>query len=198
MRNSLAVFYMQSRRYADGERELKALLTPFASQYGADNSATLMIHGNLGGALRQQGKIEESGPHYLRAMEGNRKIYGTDHPRSVMTLHNYGNWLLDAGRIEHAAQTQAEAAAAAERTFPEAHPTKAEIMTSSGKVKTKQARYAEAENDLLKSIDMKIALRGPTNSRLFQSREALRELYLAWGRPDDAAKWVEPAAVDGK
>ena len=193
MRNSLAVFYRQARRYADGERELKTLLAPYASQYGADNSATLMIHGNLGGALRQQGKIEESGPYYLRAMEGNRKIYGTDHPRAVMTLHNYGNWLLDAGRIDDAERTQAEAAAAAERTFKEQHPTKAEIRTSIGKVKTRQARYADAEKDLLQSVEMKIALRGPENSRLFQSREALRELYTAWGRPDDAARHAEPA-----
>ncbi len=194
MRNSLAVFFMMSRRYADGERELKALLAPFSSQYGADNPTTLMIHGNLGGALRQQGKVEEAGPYYLRAMEGYRKLFGTDNPRSIMTLHNYGNWLLDAGRVDEAAATQADALAAADRIYKELHPTQAEIMTSIGKVRTRQERFAEAEQVLLKSVEMKVALRGETNSRLFQSREALRELYAAWKRPEEIAKWAEPPA----
>jgi tetratricopeptide (TPR) repeat protein len=195
MRNSLAVFHLQARRYADGERLLKALLEPSAKQYGEDNFQTLMIHGNLGGALRQQGKVEEAGPHYLRAMEGNRKLFGTDHPRSLMTLHNYGNWLLDAGRIAEADATQSEALATADRVFKEPHPTKAEIITSLGKVRTRQARYDEAEKLLLQSIELKTALRGPGNSRLFQSREALRELYAAWGKPELVARYAEVEKV---
>ena len=192
MRNSLAVFHMQSRRYADGERVLGALIAPYAAQYGEDNVNTLMVHGNLGGALRQQGKIAEAGPHYLRAMEGNRKLFGTDHPRSLMTLHNYGNWLLDAGQVTEADAVQTEALATSERVFKEPHPTRAEILTSLGKVRTHEARYDEAEKLLLESVALKTTLRGPDNSRLFQSREALRELYTAWGKPDLVARYAEP------
>lgn len=195
LRNSLAVYYMQSRRYADGERELKALLGPYAAQYGDHNSMTLMIKGNLAGALRQQGKVDESGPYYLEAMLGNRGLYGTDHPRSIMTLHNYGNWLLDAGRTDDAERAQVDALAAVDRALPDPHPTRAEILTSLGKVRTRQGRFDEAERYLLQSVELKTTLRGPTNSRLFQSREALRELYTAWNRPDEVARYAEPVAA---
>lgn len=192
MRNSLAVFHLQARRYAEGELLLKDLIEPHARLYGADNYQTLMVHGNLAGALRQQGKVEEAGPHYLRAMEGNRKQFGTDHPRSLMTLHNYGNWLLDAGRVAEADAAQAEALATVDRVFKELHPTKAEIVTAIGKVRTREGRYDEAERLLLQSVEMKTTLRGPQNSRLFQSREALRELYAAWGKPERVAQYAEP------
>lgn len=194
MRNSLAVFYLQARRFEDGERELRSLLEPTERQHGADNANTLMIAGNLGGALRQQGKIEESGPYYLRAKEGQLRTYGPDHPNSIMTAHNYANWLLDAGRAGESLAAQEDALAAADRVFAEPHPLKAEIVTSIGKAKTRLGRYAEAERDLLLSIEMKIATRGPDNSRLPLSREALRELYTAWNRPEDAARYAEPAS----
>jgi len=194
MRNSLAVFYMQARRFADGERELRSLLEPYERLFGPDNANVMTIVGNLGGALRQQGKVEESGPYYLRAMEGNRRIHGTDHTRSIMTLHNYGNWLLDAGQAQDALRVQREALDAAGRALPPAHPTVGEIMTSIGKANIALGHYAEAERDLLASIDMKIAARGPGNSRLRLSREALVELYTAWNRPDDAARHAEPPA----
>ncbi len=193
MRNSLAVFHLQARRYAEGEVLLKGLLEPNAKVYGADNFQTLMIHGNLAGALRQQGKVDEAGPYYRRAMEGMRAQFGTDHPRSIMTLHNYGNWLLDAGRVDEAEAAQVEALAAADRIYKDAHPTKSEITTSLGKVRTRQGRYAEAEQSLLKSVEMKTASGGANNSRLFQSREALRELYTAWGKPGLVAQYAEPA-----
>lgn len=196
MRNSFAVFHLQARRYADGERLLKELLEPFTKLYGEDNFQAVMVHGNLGGALRQQGKVEEAGPHYLRAMEGNRKLFGTDHPRSLMTLHNYGNWLLDAGRVAEADAVQTEALATAERVYQGPHPTRAEIVTALGKVRTSEGRYADAEKLLLQSVDMKTALRGPQNSRLFQSREALRELYTAWGKPELVEKHAEPAKAE--
>lgn len=191
MRNSLAVFYLQARRFADGERELRSLLEPTERQHGADNGYTLTIVGNLGGALRQQGKIAESGPYYRRAMEGTLRLYGTDHPSSIMTRHNFANWLLDDGQAEASLRAQQEALAAAGRVYPEPHPTEAEILTGLGKALTRLGRYAEAEQALLRSIDMKIATRGPDNSRLPLSREALRALYLAWNRPEDAARYAE-------
>ncbi len=194
LRNSLAVYYMQSRRFAEGERELKALLAPYAAQFGDDNDLTIMVKGNLAGALRQQGKVEESGPYYLAAMQGNRTIFGSEHPRAIMTLHNYGNWLLDAGRVDDAERAQLDAQADGARALPETHPFHAEVITSLGKVRTRQQRFEEAEHYLLQSVEMKTALRGPGNSRLFQSREAFRELYTAWGRPDDAAHYAEPDA----
>ncbi|HUD42977.1 MAG TPA: serine/threonine-protein kinase [Dokdonella sp.] len=192
MRNSLAVFYLQARRFADGERELRSLLEPYQRQHGPDNGNTLMIVGNLGGALRQQGKIEESGPYYLRAKEGHLRHYGADHPNSVATAHNYANWLLDAGRADESLAEQQAVLATAERLYPEPHPIKGEILTGIGKARTRLGRYAEAEQDLLRSIELKIATHGPGNSRLPASREALRELYTAWNRPGDAARYAEP------
>ncbi len=193
-RNSLAVFYMQARRFADGERELTSLVDAYERVHGPEGTYTLMLHGNLGGALRQQGKIEASGPHYRRAMEGFRKLFGTDHMRSITTLHNYANWLLESGDANGAVQEQEAALAAIGRVSPGDSPTTAEILTGLGKARLGAGDLTGAERALLESVRMKIATRGPDNSRLPASREALRELYTKLGRDDEVARYAEPVA----
>ncbi|WP_440223435.1 tetratricopeptide repeat protein [Dokdonella sp. MW10] len=195
MRNSLAVFHMQSRKFAEGERELKALLDPVRRQYGDGSRFALMIEGNLGGALRQQGKVEEAGPYYQRTYENYLRLFGPDHMRSMQAAHNYANWLLDAGRIAEALAMQRSALEAMRKQYPDDHPVTAEILTGLGKAQIAAGDLDDAERSLLESMRMKIAVRGPDSSRLPASREALRELYTKLGRTDEVARYAEPAAT---
>lgn len=194
-RNSHAVYHLQARRFAEGEALLRGLLPDYARIYGEDSSMTLVVVGNLAGALRQQGKIEEAGPFYLRAADHFEASLGPDAPFSLMTRHNYGNWLLDMGRAQEALELQRDVARRWKQRLGEAnHPSLAETLTSQGKAELALGDLAAAEASLQASVDMKIALRGPDNTRLIHSYRGLADLHAARGDDAGAARYAALAS----
>lgn len=189
MRNSLAVFYLQQRRFADAEQELKSLLPAMERVFGPENSFTNLVVANLGGALRQQGKVEESGPYYLRAYENALARYGEMHWRPLMAQHNYANYLLDAGRVQESLDLQIAAHDNALQVLGERHPVVSGALRGQGRAVMRLGRLQEAETLLLEALAQQEALFSPGNTQVMQTREALVELYEAMGRPEDAARY---------
>ncbi len=183
MRLSLAVFYLQKRDFAAGERELKAMLGPMAQLYGTESSMVAMVHGNLGGALRQQNKIEEAGPHYRFAYDFNLKHDGPEAPNTIMTRHNLANWMLDAGEAKEANIEQLACLKLAERVFGAEHDVTAEILRGLGLSQIALGQLAEARTSLERSLAIKTALYGDTDGPLAQVREAIGQLEAAEHMP---------------
>ena len=179
VRNSLAVLFLEAKRYADAERVLKAALPDYEKTYGPDHSATLGLIGNLGGALRQGGKVAESGAYYRRAAEGFSAKLGDQHPRAIMTRHNYGNYQLDAGDAEASLETQRTVYARAVQTFGNEHPVVAEILEGWGKAATALGHWDEAQARLDESLAMKTRIYGADHHALDATKEARAELEKA-------------------
>lgn len=192
LRNSLAVFHLQNRDFAAGERVLKPLLEPMERVFGTDNTMTLMVAGNLGGALRQQGKIDESGPYYQRTLDGRTALHGADDSRTLMAKTNYANWLLDVERIDESMAGQREVVDAIDRLHGGRHPAKIGALIGLGRAHIRLQRYSEAEALLLEVLQLQTDMEGEQSPRIVRIHEALRELYTAWGRPDEAARYPLP------
>lgn len=178
-RLSLAVFHLQKRDFAAGEKELKSMLGPVASQFGEESAMLAMVHNNLGGALRQQGKVEEAGPHYRYAYEYNLEHSGAEAPNTLMARHNLANWLLDDGQIEKAYDEQTACLAISERTFGPEHNVTAEVLRGLGMAQLALGRLAEARASLERSLAIKTALFGDAEGPLARLHENLAQLAAA-------------------
>ena len=178
-RLSLAVFHLQKRDYAAGEKELKALLDPVARTYGENSAMLAMVHNNLGGALRQQGKVEEAGPHYRYAFDFNLEQNGPQAPNTIMARHNLANWLLDAGQAETALEEQQACLALSESVFGADHDVTAEILRGLGMAQIALGKLPEARVSLERALSIKTALYGDTEGPLARLRENLAQLEVA-------------------
>lgn len=191
LRNSLAVSYLQARRYADAEVELKAILPIAERVYEPTHRVTLSIVANLAGALRQQGtpeKVAESGPHYRRAADVSLALYGPLHPRTLMTRSNLGNFLLDIGEAEQAYGAHRAALEGAREVLGSEHPALSEMLRGLGRSATATGRYDEAEAALLESLALRERQFGADDPRTGDTRDALVALYEREGRIADAAR----------
>ena len=182
VRNSLAVYHLQKRDYAGGEQVLKALLEPTIRQYGTDNRFTLMLHSNLGGALRQQGtpeKITEAGPHYKLAMEGFAAKLGKESPMAIRARSNHANWLLDTGHAQEAFDEQAASLELARRVMGEKSPTIAEIQRAMADAALALGRLAEARAHAEQSLALNREIYGDAEGPLARVKETLGKIEAA-------------------
>src|SRR5262249_58491518 len=134
--NGLAILYMQSHRFADGEKVLAELLPICEKMYGPEHGVTINIVNNIAGAMRQQGipeKIAASGPFYKRALDGTRNKFGERHMNTIIATHNYANYLLDVGDVAQATELQQHALANSREVLGPDHAVTGEIEYGLGK-----------------------------------------------------------------
>jgi len=127
-RRDLAVAHLYQREFAAAEAQLQQVVGAYRRLYGDDNSYTAYARGLLASALRQQGRLEESGPHYRAAMEWSIAHSGPESLDALINRHNHANWLLAAGRTRESQQEQRALLEIAERTLSRDHPVTAEIL----------------------------------------------------------------------
>lgn len=182
MRLSLAVFHLQMRDYAGAEVLLKAMLEPMARQYGDDSPTLAMVHGNLGGALRQQGgaaRIAEAEAHYRFAYDHARTTYGPESPMSIVTRSNLANWMLDSGQAEQAEDEQRAVLALAEKTFGPEHEIVAEVLRGLGEAQLAQGKLTDARTSLERSLALHRTLFGDAEGPLARIHESIGKLESA-------------------
>lgn len=178
-RLSLAVFHLQKRDYAAAEKELKAMLDPVARTYGENSAMLAMVHNNLGGALRQQGKVEEAGPHYHYAFDFNLQRNGPQAPNTIIARHNRANWLLDAGQAQAALDEQQACLELSERVFGADQDATAEILRGLGMAQIALGKLPEARASLERALSIKTALYGNADGPLARLYESLAQLEVA-------------------
>ncbi|WP_369935090.1 protein kinase domain-containing protein [Xanthomonas tesorieronis] len=176
MRNSLAVYLLMKRDYPAAERELKALQPIMIRLYGENGWDTQMIYNNLAGALRQQGKVAESGPYYRKALDSARTRYPEDHPTTIMARTNHAFWLLDDGQAQAAAAEQRAALADAERVLGGKHEVTAEILRGLAEAEIALGQREQARAHAERTRDILVGLYGDAPGPLAQVRETLAKL----------------------
>lgn len=178
-RLSLAVFHLQKRDYAAGAKELTSMLDPVARQYGEDSAMLAMVHANLGGALRQDGKVAEAEVHYRYAYDFNLRHNGPDSPNTIMTRSNLANWLLDAGRAQESLDEQAACLPQAERVFGADNEVTAEVLRGMGRAQLALGQLDAARASLDRAMTIMTALYGDAEGPLARLREDLARLAQA-------------------
>lgn len=183
VRLSLAVFYLQQRDYAQGEVELKSMLEPVASQFGEDSAMMMRVRNNLGGALRQQGKIEEAGPHYEFAYQHALRQHGQSHRLTLISRHNHANWLLDAGQVQQALDEQRACLELTMELLGPDHDITAEVLRGLGLAQIASQDLPGARQSLERSLAIKRSIYGDNPRPLARLNEAFTLLEAAEQQP---------------
>ncbi|MCL7715777.1 serine/threonine-protein kinase [Stenotrophomonas mori] len=186
-RRDRATVRLQMRDFAAAEPELRALVAAYRTLYGENSSYTANARGLLGSALREQGKVEEAGPHYRSAMESNAARYGAESFTAVISRHNHANWLLADGQAQASEQEQRALLEIAERTLGRDNHVTAEILRGLAEAELALGRLGSARAHAEAALQAMRAVYGEDNAA------ALRDVHATRARVE-AALGAAPAA----
>jgi len=194
--NSLSMLEASRGNLEEGERHLREALEINRRIYGEEHPSIALVLGNLCGVLHARGRLGEAEIACTRALEMSRRLIG-EHPRVAAKMVTLASVMIDQGRAVDAEPLLRRALAMYQGTLPSGHWRIADAESVLGACLTHLGRYPEAERLLVESYP---TLRSDTPPGSRQSREArarLRALYLAWGKPAEAAGYEDPAGRPG-
>jgi eukaryotic-like serine/threonine-protein kinase len=174
-------------------READSLLSEAAAVF-----QQLLTPGNLWAAdnLRIRASLQCKLSHYDTALAWAgeaariyRTSFGTHYDTYPVALSIEGLSYEKLGKRAEAERVLREAVDLRHQLMPPGHFFTALAEGALGEVLTDQHRYAEAETLLVRSHADLLRSQGPDNPRTILARRRLRELYTAWRRPEDAARF---------
>lgn len=141
--------------------------------------------------VAMQGRAEEAERLALDGIALREGLLGRRHPAYATGIAGLAVVYAELGRFPEAIEQQRKslearhAAGEDEAGFGEAYRDLGRYLTAAG-------RYDEAEATLLRSLEELEAVHGPDHPNPLATRRALSELYTAWGRDADAARYRVP------
>jgi eukaryotic-like serine/threonine-protein kinase len=146
-RNSLAVALLQQQRYDEAARELETLVPLSERIYGSTHLGTIGTYANYAGALRQSGKLAQSGPYYAKALALAQASANPDSGYVMMLQVNMANFELDSGQLSQAMQRLQQVQTSGLRSLDAAHPLQSEWLRTRAKIYAAQKQNAAARAD---------------------------------------------------
>jgi hypothetical protein len=162
-------------------------------------ASLLWIPGEMAATYDRVGLFAKSEPLYREFLEAARQQFGRDHPRAAAAMGQLGRNLLWQMRPAEAEPVLRECLAIRQKREPDAW-TAFNAMSMLGDALLGQKQYAEAEPLLLGGYEGMKQRAGKIpgqvrQARLAEALERLVQLYGAWGKPDEAARWRENLAT---
>ncbi len=181
---------LRMREFAAAEPELRRLLAAYRRMYGEDSAHTANVRGMLGSALREQGKVQEAGPHYRAAMEWNTRRHGPESLSALIARHNHANWLLAAGHATQSRDEQRASLAIAERTLGHINHVTAEVLRGLAEAELVTGERSRAHGHAVAALEIMRELYGDAHEGALRDvRQTLQkvESAAAAGTPSTAA-----------
>jgi tetratricopeptide (TPR) repeat protein len=191
------------RLYCDAGRFLDAIpLLEEVRQKDRENTDLLKQTGQpLLIAYARTGKATKATVLALEQAEAARKEFSADRSKLAAALASAGRWLVEAKSYAAAEPLLRESLSLGEAQVPVSWTTH-HARSLLGHALLRQQKYADAEPHLVQGyLGMKVRVAEiPAEERgyLRTARERVFELYTAWGKPDEAAKWREQLAANTK
>ena len=165
-------------------------LSVYRDLYGAENHPYI-ARGmqNLAGWLVEAGDYSTAEPLLQDALAMNQALFESSHPDIAITQTGLAVLLLRTERVEAALEIAQEAQESLAESFGADHWRTVWALATHGASLAELLRLDEAEPLLLKSYE---ALRNNAGARpvhVETVRQYIVDLYTAWGRPQDAARY---------
>lgn len=185
---------LQDQGHLDEARQMfETTLAARVRLLGEEHPNTLVTMANVAsiyGLLKQPERAE---PLARKVLEIRTRTEGPDHLNTLISMNNLAGDLNDLGKPEEAEPLYRKAVEITDRTLPKGHYVNALFRMNLGNTLTTLKRYDEAEKCLLPSLDALTAALGPDNPSTRKARKHLARLYDAWGKPERAAAYRDPA-----
>jgi tetratricopeptide (TPR) repeat protein/predicted Ser/Thr protein kinase len=156
------------------------------------------LHGALAVFLERQQRVREAAPLRQAALRMALALYGETHPLVARAFTGMGDHHIAAGAFVEAEQAYRRAVTARQNVHPAPHWRIAEARSKVGYALLRQRRYQDAEALLTESYTRLSTDKGAIPESTNRARAWLVELYEAWDRPRDAARYrAQDPAGDG-
>ncbi len=189
MESNLAGVLDLQGRYDEAEPLYQQALATRERALGPDHALTIMGGASYANLLWLEGEPARAAEVGRTMVERAKRGLPPDHPLTAYAHLVYGQALVDLGRGGEAEAELRETLRIREATLGADHWLVANTRIVLGTALAAQRRYAEAERDMLPAYRRLQGELGPAHDRTVKAREALAALYLAWGRPDEAARY---------
>ncbi len=186
---NLAMNLRRQRRYDEAEALVRDSMARFVKALGEQHPRYSVFLEGLGDILRDRGDLNGAGEVYRRGLEfdlRNQKGTGTHLGASYCRL---GDLLTRTGDPVGAEPLLRKGLEIVEKSQGSGSPEVAEYQGQLGVCLLKLRRFPEAEPLLIASYHTREHTLGARHTETQHSRTALANLYAAWGRPEEAAKY---------
>jgi serine/threonine protein kinase/tetratricopeptide (TPR) repeat protein len=190
--NNLAVAYRASGQFAKAVSLLEEAMKRQKTTLGPEHPTTLATIDRLALAYRHAGDYTRAEAAFLEALATKKRTLAADDPSITHTMASLGANYLKQKRYIEAESTLRECLARRETKesdkwqYFETHRGLGESLLG-------QKRYAEAEKHLVQGYEglkeREATIPRLDRAALTEGLEQIVELYDAWGKPDDAAKF---------
>lgn len=196
--NNLAYLLVTRQAFGEAEQLYREALGVHRELYGPGHPRTLMIMNNLAGILNRQGRHAELEVLSRRMLALQQEHRPPDHWRIGDAHRSLGSFLASRGRLREAEAEHRAALRIFQAGLGEDHPWTANQRSLVGEVLARQGRRAEAEPLLLRGLaDLRASDREDAAAWAAEAAARVVELYEAWDRPGEAARYRTLASADG-
>ena len=190
MENAYAVTLRNTQRAAEAEPLFRDVVARQTRILGAAHHDTLLSQLTLADDLIDLHRDSEASSIALTAARQLGPLLGAENQYALMAWNEYGTAACHIHQEEAGLAALRNVEAVRRRTLPAGHRLIFSVATSIGVCLTQQHRYAEAESTLLAAAAGLEAARGPGYRLTQDAFSALRDLYAAMNRPEQAARWA--------
>jgi tetratricopeptide (TPR) repeat protein len=176
--------YLAQANLGKAEEYLERALTVHEKALGIDHPGTVMSLHDLASLYDAQGRFEEAGPLYRRAVSIAEKLQAG--PNTATTLNGFAEHYRLMRRFDDAGPLFARALAIREKVLGANHPATAESLNNLAGNYCSQERYADAEPLFKRALEVHEKALGGRHTDTATSLNNLAGLYWGQGRYDDA------------
>ena len=186
---NLAGVLRSREQYDEAEALYRDALAIQRSQLGEEHPNVAVTLMSIVLVLRAQERYEEAEPLLRESLAMRVRLFGEEHDNTAGARHQLGRLLMDMNRPEEAEPLFRDALRVSQKVNGAQNWKTAVATVGLGRVLTALGRYEEAELHLSNAYAFyESGAPGPP-SRKEAALEVLVELYTAWDKPEQAAKY---------
>jgi serine/threonine protein kinase/Flp pilus assembly protein TadD len=171
---------------AEAEAAYREALAIAIDLLGEEHDEVTGMVNNLALLLARQGRPAEAESLFRRNVRVDQGKLGRDHPAVAVDLINLAGLVCRTGGTAEAVELARRAQQIFERHHGPSSWEAAQARVTGGRCLSQLGRFTEAERALLAGLRALQQTLGDTHWRVDSARVRLRDLYLAWGKPDRA------------
>ena len=194
--NNLAFLY---RDMGDTDRALelsRQALTVYREAYSGDHPDIAYGMSNLAGMLVEVGDYEDAEPLLREALAMNQRLFDPGHADIAGTQTGMAILFLRTERVAAALEMAQAAHASLTESYGSDHWRTDWALATQGAALIQLSRYTEAEPLLLESYEGLSSNPGARPIHIETARRYLVDLYTAWDRPKEVARYSEKAGSE--
>jgi eukaryotic-like serine/threonine-protein kinase len=182
-------FLTEAGRYSEADSALAEARSIFRQLLQETSLWTGDNFRNQAALLYCQGKYPQALEKVQGAINNYLKAFGTHYDTYPTALSIKGLTLSHLGQPAEAEKALREAVDLRRELMPPGHFFTGLALGALGEFLTSQGRYTEAESLLVESYSNLLKSQGPTNPRTLMAKGRLHDLYVAWKKPQEAARY---------